>query len=218
MVSGSWRSNPEDFKPWMGQAFLRRGYSIFAVSHLSQPKATIPEIYEDVNRAVQHIHEHARKYRIDPNRLGVIGASAGGHLSLMIATRGKETAAKKEGLVRAAAVFFPVTDVLKLPKKYRELFGINPDDIDAWNQVGLELSPLYHIDRHTPPVLIIHGDADEVVSIQQSEWYLEAAERQGTTAKLIRKRGKGHGWATILWDMRKFANWFDKYLEPSATN
>ena len=40
MVSGSWRSNPDDFKPMMGKAFLRRGYSMFAVSHLSQPKAT----------------------------------------------------------------------------------------------------------------------------------------------------------------------------------
>ena len=51
MVSGSWRSNPSDFKPRMGKTFLRRGYSLFAVSHLSQPEATIPEIYEDMSPA-----------------------------------------------------------------------------------------------------------------------------------------------------------------------
>ena len=55
MVSGSWQSDPDDFKPMMGRAFLRRGYSLFAVSHLSQPEATIPEIYDDVTRAVQHM-------------------------------------------------------------------------------------------------------------------------------------------------------------------
>ena len=62
MVSGSWRSDPDDFKPMMGRAFLRRGYSLFAVSHLSQPKATIPEIYHDVTRAVQHIRLHAGEH------------------------------------------------------------------------------------------------------------------------------------------------------------
>ena len=229
MVSGSWRSDPKDFKPKMGRAFLRRGYSMFAVSHLSQPKATIPEIYEDVTRAVQHIRKHADDYGIDPKQLGVIGASAGGHLSLMVATRGKEFSDNQEGLVRAVAIFFPVTDVLNPgkpseneinndpPKKFRKLFGIDPDNMDAWNRVGRQLSPLYHIDEDTPPVLIIHGDDDEVVSIQQSEWYIEAAEKNGATAKLIRKQGKGHGWATILWDMRKFAKWFDKHLEPTVS-
>ena len=226
MVSGSWRSDPDDFKPMMGRAFLRRGYSLFAVSHLSQPKATIPEIYDDVTRAVQHIREHAGEYGVDPGQLGVVGASAGGHLSLMVATRGKETTGKSDGLVRAVAIFFPVTDVLKPGnpaktendggplKQFRKLFGIDPDDLDAWNRIGRELSPLYHVDADTPPVLIIHGDDDDIVSFQQSEWYIEAAEKHGATAKLIRKRGKGHGWATILWDIRKFANWFDKHLEP----
>ena len=96
--------------------------------------------------------------------------------------------------------------------------GIDPDDLDAWNRVGRELSPLHHVAADTPPVLIIHGDDDEVVSFQQSEWYIEAAEKHGATAKLIRKRGKGHGWATILWDIRKFAKWFDKHLKPPTAN
>jgi acetyl esterase/lipase len=230
IVSGGWRSNPDDFKLKMGKAFLRRGYSLFAVSHLSQPKATIPEIYDDVTRAVRHIREHAGEYGVDPGQLGVTGASAGAHLSLMVATRGKEATGKPDGLVRAVAIFFPVTDMLNPgkpskkekdggpSKRFRKLFGIDPDDIDAWNRVGRELSPLHHVDVDTPPVLIIHGDADKVVSIKQSEWYIEAAEKHGATAKLIRKRGKGHGWVTILWDMRKFAKWFDEHLEPPAAN
>ena len=128
--------------------------------------------------------------------------------------------------MRAVAIFFPMTDVLKPGnpdktendggplKRFRKLFGIDPDDLDAWIRIGRELSPLYHVDADTPPVLIIHGDDDDVVSFQQSEWYIEAAKKHGATAKLIRKRGKGHGWATILWDIRKFVNWFDEHLEP----
>ena len=80
------------------------------------------------------------------------------------------------------------------------------------------MSPLHHVDAAPPPVLINLGDDDEVVSFHHSEWYIEAAEKHGATAKLIRKRGKGHGWATILWDIRKFAKWFDEHLEPPAAN
>ena len=138
MVSGSWRSNPSDFKPRIGKTFLRRGYSLFAVSHLSQPEATIPEIYDDVTRAVRHIREHADEYGVDPGQLGVIGASAGGHLSLMIATRGQEPTGKPDGLVRAVAIFFPAPAVLnsakpsqkekdgRPPKKFPPLLRLHP--------------------------------------------------------------------------------------------
>ena len=230
MVSGSWKSNPDSFKPLIGKAFLRQGYGLFAVSHLSQPKATIPEIYEDVTQAVQFIREHADEYGVNPDQLGVTGASAGGHLSLMIATRGKETTGKPDGLVRAVAVFFPVTDLLNLgkssenekdggpPKNYRKVFGINPDDIDAWKRVGRELSPLYHVDADTPPILIIHGDADTLVPIEQSEWFLQAARKNRVEMKLIRKPGKEHGWPSMLWEMRKFARWFNEHLEKAEDN
>ena len=120
----------------------------------------------------------------------------------MVATRGKETTGKPDGLVRAVAIFFPVTDMLNPgkpskkekdggpSKKFRKLFGIDPDDIDAWNRVGRELSPIHHVDADTPPVLIIHGDDDEVVSINQSEWYIEASKKRGAKTKLIRRRGQ----------------------------
>ncbi|MEC9331539.1 MAG: alpha/beta hydrolase [Verrucomicrobiota bacterium] len=225
IVSGSWRSNPDDFKPVYGRSFLKRGYTLFAVSHLSQPDATIPQIYEDVTIAVKHIRTHAKDYGISPDRLGVSGASAGGHLALMLATKGKEITGNSNGLFRAVAVFFPVTDLLNLgkssenandggpPKRYRKVFGIDPDDLNEWKRVGYELSPLYHVDANTPPVLIIHGDKDALVPIEQSERFLKEARNKGATVKLIRKKGKEHGWSTIILDMRTFAKWFDQKLK-----
>ena len=224
IVSGSWRSNPDDFKPIYGKSFLKRGYTLFAVSHLSQPDATIPQIYEDVIIAVKHIRTNAKDYGISPDQLGVSGASAGGHLALMLTTKGKQITGKPSGLFRAAAVFFPVTDLLNLgdssenlddggpPKRYRKVFGIDPDDLAEWKRVGYDLSPLYHVDENTPPVLIIHGDKDVLVPIEQSEQFLKEASNNGTTVELIRKKGKGHGWATIILDMRTFTKWFDKKL------
>ena len=88
MASGGWKSQAGSFRKWLAAPLLRRGYTVFAVYHIAQPKATVMEITEDVNRAVRYIRHKAGDYGIDPQRLGVTGGSSGGHLSLMLATRG----------------------------------------------------------------------------------------------------------------------------------
>jgi acetyl esterase/lipase len=89
MVSGGWKSAPPGSTPVeMMAPLLRRGYTIFAISHMSQPESTVMEIIEDMHQGIRHVRYHADKYRIDPERLGVTGGSAGGHLSLMLATTG----------------------------------------------------------------------------------------------------------------------------------
>jgi acetyl esterase/lipase len=236
MVSGGWRSGPEGFRPWMTAPLLRRGYTILAVSHMSQPQATVMEIVEDVNRAVRSIRHNAREYGIDPNRLGVAGGSAGGHLSLMLATRGgpgtpdaADPIDRESSAVQAAAVFFPVTDLLNLghstentgdggpPKSFVKAFGPQATDMAAWKQIGRDMSPIYHITTALPPVLIIHGDADTLTPLEQSEWFVARAREAGRTIKLVVRAGKMHGWPTMLWDVRQFADWFDRHLKRAGS-
>ncbi len=78
----------------MYASFLDRGYTVFAVVHGSQPKFVISEITADIHRAVRFIRHNAAKWNVDPDRLGIAGASAGGHLSLTMGTQG--TAGKPE--------------------------------------------------------------------------------------------------------------------------
>src|SRR5262245_7702526 len=80
VVSGGWFSAHEAISPAFVEPFTRRGYTVFAVVHGSQPKFTIPEILQDMHRAVRFIRSHAADYRIDPDRIGITGGSAGGHL------------------------------------------------------------------------------------------------------------------------------------------
>jgi acetyl esterase/lipase len=233
MVSGGWRSGPEGFRPWMTAPLLRRGYTVFAVSHMSQPQATVMEIVEDVNRGVRFIRYHAREYGIDPNRLGVTGGSAGGHLSLMLATRGgpgspdaNDLVDRESSAVQAVAIFFPATDLLNLrgstedpgdggpPKSFVKAFGPQATDPAAWKQIGRDMSPIYHVTASLPPVLIIHGGADTLTPLAQSQSFVARAREAGATAKLVVRPGKRHGWPTMIWDIRQFADWFDRHLRP----
>jgi acetyl esterase/lipase len=231
MVSGSWKSGAHSLRPWLVAPLLRRGYTIFAVHHVSQPKATVMEIVEDVTTAARFVRTRAAEFGVDPTRLGVTGGSSGGHLSLMLATR---------GLVGAAAVFFPVTDLLNLdggpPKSFTRAFAQEPKDLVRWKVTGREMSPLYHVTPELPPVFICHGDADTLVPLDQSQRFLERAREVGATVELRVHPGFGHGpapdrrlpgWIApvgvvpgavlMMLDIRRFADWFDRHLKPGSS-
>ena len=119
VVSGSWRSSHDNIRPQFATEYVKRGYTVFTVVHGSSPKFSLPEIVEDMHRAVRFVRSRAEFYRFDPQRLGITGASAGGHLSLMIATAGtagdpdaKDPVDRLSSRVQAVACFFPPTDLL----------------------------------------------------------------------------------------------------------
>ena len=232
MVSGGWKSGGAGETPSLLVApLLRRGYTVFAVCHISQPEATVMEIVKDVNRGIRFIRHTAANYGIDPRRIGVTGGSAGGHLSLMLATRGgrgpldaTDPVDQESSAVQAAAIFYPVTDLLNLgsstenpgdggpPKSFVKAFGPQSTDMVVWKQIGSDTSPIYHISSNMPPVLIYHGDADTLTPLDQSTRFQIQARTKGLTVKLVVHPGGEHGWLTMVFDIRKFADWFDRYL------
>jgi|UniRef100_UPI003783F7B3 acetyl esterase/lipase len=231
MNSGQWKSDPKKFQPWLAASFLRQGHTIIAVNHLSQPEATIQEIVQDVGRAARFVRHHARHYGIDPNRLGVFGGSSGGHLSLMLATRGgpgdpkaADPVDRESSAVQAATVFYPVTDLLNLgpstenlgdggpPKSFRNSFGPKAGDLNEWKLIGRDVSPIFHVSKSLPSVFIIHGDADTLVPLEQSTRFKQRAAELGREVALTIRPGKKHGWPTMIWDAHLFAQWFTQRL------
>jgi acetyl esterase/lipase len=249
VVSGGWVSSHDAIRP--GTPFVPidelvgRGYTVFAVVHGCQPKFTIPEILQDMHRAVRFIRTHAAEYKIDPERIGITGASAGGHLSLMQGTAGlagdpkaKDPLDRVSSRVQAVACFFPPTDFLNYGKPGENALGkgilekfpapfafqdLNTKGSYAGNyvpitdeakilEIGKHISPINHVTADDAPTLIIHGDKDFLVPIQQAEIIVAKLKEVGVPAELVVKPGAGHGWADSPVDQRAIAGWFDKHL------
>lgn len=232
MVSGKWKSDPRKFQPLMASSFLRQGLTVIPITHLSQPEATIQEIVEDVHRAARFVRHHAKEYGIDPNRIGVFGGSSGGHLSLMLATRGgpgdpsaADPVDRESSAVQAATVFYPVTDLLNLgpstenlgdggpPKSFRKSFGPKAEDLNEWKIIGREVSPIYHVTKELPPIFVAHGDADTLVPLEQSVRFRQKAAEVGREVALTIRPEKKHGWPTMIWDAHLFAQWIADHLK-----
>jgi len=241
-VSGGWFSSHEHINLDFLRELLSRGYTVFAVVHGSQPQFTVPEAVADMNRAVRYIRSHAAEYGIDPNRIGISGGSAGGHLSLMIGTAGspgdekaKDDVEKASSRVQAVACFFPPTDFLNYGTPGFEWLnqGIKdplraPFDFREWDaerkyfapvseekrrEIARQISPAHHVSSDDPPTLLIHGDKDYLVPLQQSELIIEKFKAAGVPCELIVKKGDAHGWKDWHDDMKAIADWFDKYLK-----
>jgi acetyl esterase/lipase len=245
VASGAWVSTHdwvETLRPKVVQAFLNRGYTMFIVVHGSTPKFTIPEILQDLARSVRFIRSRAAEFGIDPDRIGILGFSSGGHLSLMQAMAGdlgdpnaQDPIDRVSSRVQAVACGAPPSDFLNYGKPgenalgrgilrgFRQAFDFHEVDKEEnafmritdeqkLLEIGRQISPVYHVSADDPPTFIIHGDADTAVPIQQSEQLVAKLREVGVPAELWVRKGAGHFWRDPENDWPKQADWFDKYL------
>ncbi|MBB5039288.1 alpha/beta hydrolase [Prosthecobacter dejongeii] len=231
MVSGGWVSGYSPNTPPIYASFLERGYTVFSVRHACQPKFTIPEITQDIHRAIRYIRYHAKTWNLNPEKFGISGGSAGGHLSLTLGVQGgpgnpesKDPVDRESSAIQAIACLYPPTDFLNygktgedavgvgILKNYKAAFGPESDTPEGRLRLGKEVSPIYRITEKLPPTFIIHGDKDELVPMQQSQLFVAQATAAGAIAKLVVKPGAAHGWPDRQPDYQQFADWFDEHL------
>ena len=223
VASSGWVSGTDLILPGFYQELLKRGYTVFAVVHGSQPTFTVPDIIEDMHRAVRFIRYNAKTYHIDPKRLGILGGSSGGHLALMQGTAGKDGNPKADdpvervsSRVQAVACFYAPTDflnfgepgnalidrALKPPftaavdyKEFdkRKALYVPITDKKRLREITRKISPITHVDAASAPTLFFHGDKDETVPLQQSQTMRDSLEKAGVPTKLIVWKGLGHG-------------------------
>ncbi|RZJ85966.1 MAG: alpha/beta hydrolase, partial [Chryseobacterium sp.] len=248
LLSGNFVSDHKSISVYRDRALplVNHGYTVFLVMHRSAPRFALPDMLEDVQRAVQFVRYHAISYRIDPARLGITGTSSGGHLALLAALSkdiadpaNKDPIAKVSANLQAVAVFCPPTDLLNYGKigynlasdkstlvEIGVLGAFSYNDWDSttrtyipvtdrrqFRKIDSLMSPTQLAVKQAPPTLLIHGDEDPLVPIQQSQILTAKLQSLKVPVRLIVKSGAAHGWKDMNKDVKEFNTWFDLYLK-----
>jgi acetyl esterase/lipase len=219
----TWRSSKELIPASM--PLLSKGITVFIVRHGSAPKYTVPEAVADVRRSVRFIRLHAKDYGVDPERLGVLGGSAGGHLTLMLATTGDDGDAsasdavlKSSSRIAAGVALYPPTDLrgwtTDPPEEIKKHAGLKPPlSFDAAKES--DVSPILHVTDDDAPVLMIHGDKDLLVPIEHSQKIVPVFEEAGVKSKLVTIEGAAHGFSNeqnVKTVLPAMVGWFEEKL------
>jgi acetyl esterase/lipase len=202
---------------------LDKGFTVFAVRHGSSPTFGMPDIVSDMRRAVRFIRRSAPAYGINPDRIGLWGGSAGGHLSLLLGTTSETANAKaiatddvELGPARVAAIvaYAPPTDLVAQSEFWKKdgTRRFPAVEMDAAEQ--RLYSPLPYVSPDDPPTLIVHGDKDATVPFAQGRSMYEALAKAGVPSRLVVVEGAGHGFFGE--DAKRvnaaMVSWFEQYL------
>jgi acetyl esterase/lipase len=222
IVSGGWQSSVE-----MAQIFtqaypplMEKGFTVFAVRHGSWPRYPLSSIVADMRRSVRFIRQHAKEYDVDPNRIGVFGSSAGGHLALLLGTTGDagdpsatDPMLRESSRVAAVVANFPPTDLARWATQ-QPVFKFTEAE-------AAQFSPIRFVSPRSAPSLIVHGDADTAVPRDQGETMHAALTKAGVPASFIRIKGAGHGFegaapADLERAYAAMMQWFEQHLGSAA--
>ena len=225
MVSGGWVSRwaPPAQTAERFQFLLDKGFTVVVVRHGSSPRYLVPDAVSDVRRAVRFVRYNAQRWGVDPNRLGVHGGSAGGHLSMILATASdngdpadEEPFMHESDRVQSVVAFYPPVDLRQMA---RGLVPATPGQrfpaLNFEKEKAAAISPILFVSPDDPPTLLIHGDADTTVNISHSQRMFQALQENRIKSDFITLPGAGHGFRDA--DAQKaqaaLVAWFEETLK-----
>lgn len=192
---GSWMHGDKSEAALFARGLTAYGYLVVSINYRLYPPATFPAMIEDVKCAVRALRANAAQYNLDPNRIGAMGASAGGHLVALLGTTaadsGWDVGEYLDQSSRVQAVI-AMAGVMDLSQNFPNA------DIEAMKRVGfgeynvMEASPITHVTPDDPPFLLIHGDRDELVPYEQSQLMYDRLIQIGVPAQLVIVKNAGH--------------------------
>ena len=232
---GGWEGGDKGGCPAVGMA--RRGYVAASINYRFSREAVFPAQIEDCKGAIRWLRAHAKEYHIDPKRVGVWGASAGGHLVALLGTsRGaKEIEGTTGGnldqssAVQAVCDWFGPTDmsrffaqaggenVFKPAPQNSPIDRLFGGPVEEHKDLVAKANPITFVSKDSPPFLIMHGDHDRLVPVAQSQLLADALKSAGVECRLEILAGAGHGDGFNKPEVLKtVAEFFDKHLNPDA--
>ena len=227
---GGWRGGHRNAGLPFATGFAQQGYVGATIEYRFSQEAKFPAQIEDCKCAIRFLREHAAEYHIDPDRIGVMGASAGGHLVALLGTTANEKdfegtggSEKFSSRVQAVCDWFGPADFTTISKSpgaaspVSELIG---GAISENADKAKRASPITYVSKDSAPILILHGDQDQLVPVAQSEEFAAALKKAGVDVTLHVIKGAGHGGPGFnTEDVRhEVQEFFSQHLKSPAKN
>ncbi|WP_309710935.1 alpha/beta hydrolase [Armatimonas sp.] len=223
---GGFRAGTRDGYDGLIKQLAARGYVAITVDYRLAPKYPFPAAIHDVKAAVRWLRANAAKYHINPERIGVTGGSAGGHLALYLGVTGGVKELEGDGgnptqssKVNCVVNFYGPSDLTRSYGKSVDAAEVLPlflgGSVEKERPKHITASPLYWVTPQAPPTLCVHGTKDNYVAYEQSIWMVDRLLAAGVDAELVTLQGAGHGFGgeqAKQADAALFA-FFDKYLK-----
>jgi acetyl esterase/lipase len=224
---GAWRAGNKADVRGIASEFTKRGYVAVAPQYRFCPKEAFPAQVHDVKAAVRWLKTNAKKYQVDPDRIGAMGFSAGGHLALMLGVTGPKDglegdvpAGAPDSRVKAVVNYFGPTDLAAkdIPAVSKPLvkdfLGGTPEEKP---EAAAKASPLSFVSADDAPVLTFQGTKDPLVPYTQAIKLADAMNAAGVAGRVELLIGAQHGWAGAELDrtINETFQFFDRHLKPA---
>ena len=200
------------------------GYSWFTIDYRLSPKHPFPAAADDVEAAIAFVKKNAKRYKVNPRRMAIMGESAGGHLVDLVGAR------NRQGLAAVVCFYGP----LDIPEFTRQRFGDKPitpnmKEFFQFDQLTPETfaklksaSGSAYLSKKSPPFLLIHGTKDEAVPYSLSDYDMKLFQAKGVPVERITVPEGIHG--VVNWEKetrfhvykKPMVEWLRKTLGPGA--
>jgi acetyl esterase/lipase len=201
---GGFRAGKRESYDALTIKLAERGYVAVTVSYRLAPKYPFPAAIHDTKAAVRWLRAHAKKYHIDPDRIGTTGGSAGGHLAQFLGVTGdvKEFEgtgghAEQSSKVKCVVNVYGPSDFTKSYGKSVDAAEVLPlflgGNLEKARALHIKASPLYWVTPNAAPTLFVHGTEDKYVHVEQAEWIHDKLKAASVQTELLKLEGAGHG-------------------------
>ena len=228
---GAWQNGSKDGCPPLRKGYTELGYAVASLNYRLSWQSKFPAQIEDCKAAIRWLRANSDQYKLDPNRFGVWGSSAGGHLVAFLGTSGDVKKfdvgenLDQSSRVQAVCDFYGPTDfnVFVTTKGYESHAGENSPESKLIGGLVLEnpekvnlVNPITYVTKDDPPFLIVHGEKDPTVPINQSELLFAALQKANVPAKFESLAGAKHGGPEFSSRPveKMIRDFFGKHLKP----
>ncbi len=204
---GAWLQGDKSEAKDLAMLLAHAGFATASINYRLSQEAAYPAQIVDCKNAIRYLRAHAAEYGLDPNKIGVWGVSAGGHLAALLGTMSSSDTPSfvpDSSAVQAVCDWCGPTDLVSVARQAgsrtkidyetpsgpvaKLLGGLASDKKD----LAVQASPITYVSKGDPPIMIVHGDIDDLVPFSQSEEFIEKLKAAGVPAKLITVKGAGH--------------------------